>query len=373
MSSVSIRPALAASSGDHVAAASQLRLRGASGNANRFAVASTASSVDRRHDTQILGQHAVSGIGSGQQRNDLDHPFLSDPRRLPAVRPPDDDIGEIRRVEQSVRPLNEDGADLLDEAIEVEDVREIEPPFQGGPELGVRDLLRLKLLPSAGVNENGGRKIEFAVGEGPVKLVPNEKRKAEDEKRLLAVRAYERLDRLPVDLQLRVEGEGGLGAELHHSENPAAAGGEVGWLDHVFRVDRQEREAAGSENWPKRSDKRFRLAARSLIVDDDATRPLARRAARAHHERRRGRAFKLHFLEQADRQIGNLRDVAIGLEPAPCGVEDPRVFGAPLVVMTGELVQPFEKDRLLLRLTQRIRRLVEETLKHAGSPSVARS
>ena len=85
------------------------------------------------------------------------------------------------------------------------------------------------------------------------------------------MRAHERLDRLPVDLQLQVEGEGGLGAELHHSKNPAAAGGEVGWLDHVFRVDRQEREAAASENWPKRSDKRFRLAARSLIVDDDAT------------------------------------------------------------------------------------------------------
>src|SRR5271154_2633850 len=160
MTSVSIRPALAASSGDHVAAASQLRLRGASGNADRFAVASTASSVDRRHDTQILGQHAVSGIGSGQQRNDLDHPFLSDSCRLPAVRPPDDDIGEIRRIEQSVRPLNEDGADLFDEAVEVEDVCEIEPPLQGGAELDVRNLLRLQLLPPAGVDENCVRKVE---------------------------------------------------------------------------------------------------------------------------------------------------------------------------------------------------------------------
>jgi hypothetical protein len=115
------------------------------------------------------------------------------------------------------------------------------------------------------------------------------------------VRASERLDRRLVDLQLRIEDEGRLGAELHHSKNPAAAGGEVGRLDHVFGVDRQERQAAGSKYGTKRSDKRLRLAARRLVVDDDQAGPLARRAARAHHERGPRRAFQLHFLEQADR------------------------------------------------------------------------
>src|SRR5579871_4122066 len=142
MTSLSIRSALPGSCRDHVAAASELRLRRAPGDPNGFAEAAAPSRVDRRHDAQILGEHAVAGVGAGQQRNDLDHAFLSDRRRLPAVRPPDNDVGEVRRIEQSVWSLDEYRPDLLDEAIEVEDVLEAETALERGAELGVRDLLR---------------------------------------------------------------------------------------------------------------------------------------------------------------------------------------------------------------------------------------
>ena len=52
---------------DHVAAASQLRLRGATGNSDGLAETAACSGVDRRHDAHVLRQHAVAGIGSRQQ------------------------------------------------------------------------------------------------------------------------------------------------------------------------------------------------------------------------------------------------------------------------------------------------------------------
>src|SRR6202035_1388307 len=112
---------------------------------------------------------------------------------LPAMRPSDDDVGKIGRIEQSVRAFDEDRPDLLDEAIEVENAGQIEPMLERGPEFGVGDLLRFELFPTAGMNEDCVRKIDLSVGEGPVKLVPNEKGKAENEKRLGAVRANKTL------------------------------------------------------------------------------------------------------------------------------------------------------------------------------------
>ena len=49
-------------------------------------------------------------------------------------------------------------------------------------------------------------------------------------------------------VELPIEGESRLGAELHHAQHAAAARGEIGWLDHVLRVDREERQTAASEN-----------------------------------------------------------------------------------------------------------------------------
>src|SRR5579872_938913 len=183
----------AGSRGDHVAAASQLRFRRAADNADGLAETAARSGVDRRHDAQVLGQHAVTGIGTGQQRNDLDDALFSNLGRLPAVRPSDDDVGEVGWIEQSVRPLNEDGADLLDETIKVENVAEIESALERGAELGVGDALRLELFPSPRVNEDRVRKIELAVGKAPIKLVPDEKGEAENEKRFAPMRAEESL------------------------------------------------------------------------------------------------------------------------------------------------------------------------------------
>ena len=177
------------SRGDHVAAAPQLRLGGAPGNANGLAETAARSGVDRRYDAQVLRQHAMAGIGSGQQRNNLDDALFSDLHRLPAVRSPDDGIGEIWRIEQSVRAFDEDGADLLDEAIEVVDVGQIEPALERCAEFGVGDLLRFELFPTARVNEDRVRKIDLSVGEAAIKLVPNEKGEAENEKRLASIRA----------------------------------------------------------------------------------------------------------------------------------------------------------------------------------------
>src|ERR1700693_2259162 len=177
------------SRGDHVAAAPQLSLRGATGNPDGLAETAASSSVNRRSDAHVLGQHAMTGIGSRQQRNDLDNAFFSNLRRLPAVRSAHNDVGEIGRVEQSVRAFDENGPDLLDEPIEVENVGQIEPALERGSELGVGDLLRFELFPAAGVNENRVGKIDLAIGESPIKLVPNEKGKAENEKWLRAVRA----------------------------------------------------------------------------------------------------------------------------------------------------------------------------------------
>jgi hypothetical protein len=89
----------------------------------------------------------MAGIGSGQQRDNLDNALFADLRGLPAVRSSDDDVGEVGRIQQSVRAFDEDRADLLDEAIEVEDVGQIEPALERGPELGVGDLLRFELFP----------------------------------------------------------------------------------------------------------------------------------------------------------------------------------------------------------------------------------
>src|SRR5215472_12423542 len=143
----------------------------------------------------------MAGIGSRQQRHNLYDAFLSDLRRLPAVGLADNNVGEIGRVEQSVEPFDEDGADLLDEAIEVEDAAEIEPALERRAELGVGHLLRFELLPTARVNEDRRRKVERPIGEGAVELVPNEKGEAENEEGRRAVGANESLDKLPVKVQ----------------------------------------------------------------------------------------------------------------------------------------------------------------------------
>ena len=180
-------------------------------------------------------------------------------------------------------------------------------------------------------------------------------------------------DQLRVQIQLRIERESRLGAELHHAQDAAAAGGKVGWLDHILRVDREERQTAASQNGAEGGDQRLRLTPRRLVVDDDAARPLSGRAARAHDHRRKRGALQLHLLEQAYRQIGNLGDRAIGLKAAPGRIEDPLIFGALLVMIARELIEPFEQKRLLLGLPKRIGGLAEETLKHSRDPSVARS
>ena len=79
----------------------------------------------------------MAGIRAGQQRDNLDNALFSDVRGLPAMRPSDDDVGKIGRIEQSVRAFDEDRPDLLDEAIEVENVGQIEPALERGPEFGV--------------------------------------------------------------------------------------------------------------------------------------------------------------------------------------------------------------------------------------------
>ena len=176
---------------DHIAAAPQLRLRRAPDNPDRFAETTARSGVDRRDNSHVLGQHAMARIGSRQQRDNLDDAFFSDVRRLPAMRPSDDDVGEVGRIEQSVGALDEDRPDLLDEAIEVEDVGQVEPALERRPEFGVGDLLRFELFPTARVNEDRVGKIDLAIGEAPIELVPNEKSEAENEKRFGAVRPDE--------------------------------------------------------------------------------------------------------------------------------------------------------------------------------------
>ena len=78
---------LCRSRGDHVAAAPELSLRSAADNPNRFAETAASAGVNRLDDAHVLGQDAMAGIRSGQQRNNLDDPLFSDFRRLPAVRP----------------------------------------------------------------------------------------------------------------------------------------------------------------------------------------------------------------------------------------------------------------------------------------------
>src|SRR3984885_3298821 len=297
---------LCRSRGDHVAATSELSLRGATGNPDGLAETAASSSVDRRDDAHVLGQHAMTGIGSRQQRNDLDNAFFSNLHRLPAVRSPHNDVGEIGWIEQSVRAFDEDGPDLLDETIEVENVHQIEPALKRGPEVGVGDLLRLELFPTARMDEDRVGKIDLAIGEGSIKLVPNEKSEAENEKRRAAIRANKIRNKVLVQIQLRVEGEGCFGAELHHAQHAAAAGGKVRRLDDVLRVDREERQSAAAEDGTKRRHQRFRLTSRRLIVDDDAARSLSGGAARSHDYCGKRSALQFHFLEQADRQIGNL-------------------------------------------------------------------
>src|SRR5262249_10826769 len=154
----------------------------AADNADRLPETASSAGVDRFHDAHVLGEHAMAGVGSGQQRDNLDDAFLSDFRGLPAMRSPHDDVGEIGRIEQSVRPFDERRADLLDEPIEVIDVREIEPALERCSELGVGDLLRFELLPTARVNENPAGKIHLSVGEAAIELVPDEEGEAENEK-----------------------------------------------------------------------------------------------------------------------------------------------------------------------------------------------
>src|ERR1700722_20284149 len=142
------------SRGDHVAAAPELSLRRATDDPDRLAETAASSSVNGRDDAHVLGQHAMTGIRTGQQRHNLDNALLSNLCRLPAVRPSDDDVGEIGGIEQSVRAFDEDRPDLLDEAVEVEDVGQIEPALERGSELGVGDLLRFALFPPPRVNED---------------------------------------------------------------------------------------------------------------------------------------------------------------------------------------------------------------------------
>src|ERR1700679_328291 len=142
------------SRGDSVAAASQLGLRGATDNTDRLAETAAPSSVNRRDDAHVLRQHAMAGGRAGQQRDNLDDALFANISRLPAVWSPHDDVGEIGRIQQSVRAFDEDGADLLDEAIEIEDVGQIEPAFERSPELGVGDLLRFELFPAARMDED---------------------------------------------------------------------------------------------------------------------------------------------------------------------------------------------------------------------------
>src|SRR5258707_641922 len=132
-----------------------------------------------------------------------------------------------------------------------------------------------------------------------MELVPDEKGEAENEKRLVAIGADKSLDKLLIHVQLRIEGEGRLGAELHHSQNAGAARREVGGFDHVLRVDRKKRHAAAAENGTERRDQSFGLTSRRLVIDDDAARSLSGGAARAHDHRRKQSALQLHFLEQA--------------------------------------------------------------------------
>src|SRR3984957_12183340 len=163
--SLMMMSSLCRSCGDHVAATPELSLRGAANNADGLAETAASASVNRRHDPHVLRQHAVARIGSGQQRNHLDDALFPDRRGLPAVRSPHDNVGEIWRIKQSVRPLDEDGANLLDEAIEVENVGHVEPALERSPELGVGDFLRFELFPAAGVDEDRVREIDLAIGE----------------------------------------------------------------------------------------------------------------------------------------------------------------------------------------------------------------
>src|ERR1700733_1148751 len=111
--------------------------------------------------------------------------------------------------------------------------------------------------------------IDLAIGEAPIELVPDEKSEAENEKRLAAVRANEIRDQFLIHLKAPVEGESRFGAKLHHAEDAAAARGEVRRLDHVFGVDREERQTAASENGTEGRHQRFRPTSRRLVVDDD--------------------------------------------------------------------------------------------------------
>src|SRR6202034_943100 len=106
--SLMVMSSLCRSGGDHVAATPELGLRGAADNTDRLAETAASSGVNRRDDAHVLGQHAMAGIRAGQQRDNLDDALFSDVRGLPAMRPSDDDVGKIGRIEQSVRAFDED-------------------------------------------------------------------------------------------------------------------------------------------------------------------------------------------------------------------------------------------------------------------------
>src|SRR5262245_29976473 len=339
---------------DDVTATSKLRSWQPSQDTDSFAHPPDRAIVDALHDPEVLRQNRVTGIGFWQQRYDLEQAGFPRGQRLQGSRIANDDVRVIGRIEKSIIAFDEDRAELLDEAIKIVDVANPEDGLELLSKDFIRDAHFLHFFPATRMNDDGVGKIEPTMLKGLEQLEPYEKREAKNQEWLPPVPFDEAQHIAFDDIQVRIQRENGLGAELHHSQHACATRCQHPWIrNDLSGVDDKQRQPACAQDRTEYRHETTGLPLGGLCVHNNPARLLTCRSTGLQCEgwlRRRGQ-FKP--LEQCCRQIGDFFYLCKGLATRIGGVKYVPIRDTALIVMTRELRKTTQQERRVLAIRDR--------------------
>jgi len=238
-------------------------------------------------------------------------------------------------VQQPVRALQVDGADLFDHAVEVVDSGQPGEAAEGLAKGVAVHGLRDQPLPASAVEEDALAEVGSGAAAGEVELgcgaqaLPDQAGEAEGEERGAAVAGQPGVELGQARLLLLIQQEEVVAAEGHHPQDAGGAGGDapLGAQDGLA-VDDQHWQAGGAQQGPKRAGEGLGLGAGGGPIEHDAAwGALGAAAAQLAKDLLLGHAEEAMALEEADGEPGELAQPAVGggrgveeLQQAPVGL-----------------------------------------------------
>ena len=293
--------------------------------------------------------------------------------RLQRERPADDDVGKGGGVFVAGLAIDEHRPHLFHHAVEVEDVARVGAEHgRGAPaEVFFRHGLRRQLLPSAGVQQNGFRRVEghAAAFRFQHELGPDDERETEQQHRLAVMVGEEAGDADAVFHQIAgggaIQGEDGLGREIAHAPDRRA---------RAVRLSPSVSESAASSTrngrrWLPRCSLRIDTSARdwrNAVVLSIMIRlgcwPVVEEECNSRTTFSGGTALEQEVLEHRNRQRGDVGRRAPSVRVSAEPVEKPAVGRAAVGHLAAELAQDGRQQGVLFGLRGGVLRAADQGL-----------